>query len=508
LFAEGAPPYHRSDSHGTRSEADWRDGGGDARHGKGRSSTMARKLLLVLAAAALAACSAAPETEPVTRLAASADSERISEGGYRLTELASNGSANELLVLMASSGGGKRSSAFSYGVLRGLRDFQITYDGRSRRLLDELDTIAAVSGGSFPAAYYGLYRDKLFTDFETDFLKQDIEAYIWGIYMFPWKWEWWLNPYYGTGDEMATVYDKLMFHGATYADLQQKGKPFISINATDINYGTVFSFVQDQFDYICSDLTRYPVANAVAASNSFPILFTPITLENHADKCDGRTPAWIQRLAEGKSSTRQRYLAENAKLYLDPKKTKYVHLMDGGIADNLALRHMIDNVLIHADEDDFIKFVGFDKIRRIVLISADGQGSRDSSWPQQRNVSSLGQVFSAVSGSQIDRYNFETLLLVDQELKHLVDSLKRVRCGEAPMINGHACDDVQGFFAHLSLAGIEDEEEREILQAIPTGLTIPDEDVDKLFEAGAAAIGNSKELEDFRKSLGVEAAAP
>lgn len=149
---------------------------------------------------------------------------------------------------MASSGGGKRSAAFSYGVLRGLRDFHVTIEGRDRRLLDELDTIAAVSGGSFPAAYYGVYRDKLFSDFEKDFLKQDIEAYIWGIYFMPWKWEWMLNPLYAINDEMGVIYDDLMFHGVTYADMMKQGKPFISISATDINYGTVFPFTQDQFD--------------------------------------------------------------------------------------------------------------------------------------------------------------------------------------------------------------------------------------------------------------------
>ncbi len=459
------------------------------------------RALAALAMAALCACSVAPTNEPVTKLAAASDNERISEGGYRLAGLADNGSADDLLVLMASSGGGKRSAAFSYGVLRGLRDFQIVSNGQERRLLDELDSMAAVSGGSFPAAYYGLYHDKIFTDFEQDFLKQDVEAYIWGIYMFPWKWEWWLNPNYGTGDEMGAVYDKLMFHGATYADMQRMGKPFVSINATDINYGTVFAFIQDQFDYICSDLSSYPIARAVAASNGFPILFTPITLENHSAECGGRVPNWVKRYAGDKRNIRQHYLAQNAQLYLDPKKTKYVHLMDGGISDNLALRHMINNVLIYSDNDDFILKLGFDRIRRVVLISADGQGSRDTSWPQQRNVSSLGQIFSAVSGAQIDRYNFETLLLVDEELQRLVTSLKRVRCAEAPVIDGHACDDVEGYFAHLSLAEISDEKEREALQAIPTGLTIPDEDVDKLVEAGANAVLESEVLADFRQSL-------
>lgn len=396
----------------------------------GRTMTKRRLPLALALLIGLTACSTAPMNQPLTQLAPTADDEWISSGGYRLRDLAESGSSDQVLVLMASSGGGKRSAAFSYGVLRGLRDFHVTIEGRDRRLLDELDTIAAVSGGSFPAAYYGVYRDKLFSDFEKDFLKQDIEAYIWGIYFMPWKWEWMVNALYGTNDEMGVIYDDLMFHGATYADLIRQGKPFISINATDINYGTVFPFTQDQFDLICSDLSSYPVARAVAASNGFPVLFNPITLENHAAKCGGRAPAWLKQVSKGSELSRQRYLAEFARLYLDPVQTRYVHLMDGGISDNLAMRQMINNVLIYADDFDVIRRVGFDRARRIVLISADGQASRDSSWPQQQTVSSLGQIISAVSGTQIDSYNFETLLLVEQQMRRLVDNLRVVRCQE------------------------------------------------------------------------------
>jgi NTE family protein len=455
-----------------------------------------------LVLAGLAACSTDSMNQPVTQfVAADDDRQWIANGGYRQTTLAGNGSSDQLLVLMASSGGGKRSAAFSYGVLRGLRDLPITVDGRERRLLDELDTIAAVSGGSFPAAYYGLHRDKIFTDFEADFLKRDIEAYIWGIYLLPWNWEWWLNPLHGTNDEMGNVYDELMFHGATYADLLKQGKPLISINATDINYGTVFPFTQDHFDLICSDLSSYPVARAVAASNGFPVLFTPITLENHAAKCGGRAPQWIKQASGSKDLTRQRYLAEFAQLYLDPVQTQYVHLMDGGISDNLAMRQMVNNVLIYADDAELIRRLGFDRVRRIVLISADGQASRDSTWPQQRTVTSLGQIFSAVSGTQIDSYNFETLLLVKEQLERLVESLRRVRCEEGPIVDGYPCDDVQGYFAHLSLTDIPDPKVRTELQQIPTGLTIPDDAVDKLVEMGEAVVRDSEALAEFRRSL-------
>ena len=47
-----------------------------------------------------------------------------------------------------------------------LRDTVVERDGQTFRLLDDVDTISSVSGGSFTAAYYGLYRDRLFEDFE------------------------------------------------------------------------------------------------------------------------------------------------------------------------------------------------------------------------------------------------------------------------------------------------------------------------------------------------------
>ena len=462
---------------------------------------MRRRKLALAAAFLLAACSTAPMNEPLKPSALNNGPGPVSNGGYRPSTLPHGDSSDQLLVLLASSGGGKRSAAFSYGVLRGLRDFKIQVNGRERTLLDELDTYASVSGGSFPAAYYGLYHDRIFTDFERDFLKVDVDAYIWGTYFLPWRWQWMVNPNYGTNDEMGTIYDKLMFHGATFADLARKGKPFISIDATDINYGTVFSFSQDQFDLICSDLTSFPIASAVAASNGFPVLFTPITLTSYSGQCGGREPKWVKQADFGGALSRQHQLAEQARLYLDPAKTKYVHLMDGGIADNLAMRFMIEEALAYGHDPGGIRAAGFDHVRRILLISADGESSRDPSWPQQRTVSGLGQIFGAVSGTQIDAYNFETLILANTEVARAVTVLKELRCAEAPVIDGHPCDDVQGFFEHLSLSDITDAAERQRLQSIPTGLTIPDVDVDQLVAAGEKEVRDSKMFAQFRDSL-------
>ncbi len=96
--------------------------------------------------------------------------------GYRGKNLRDPAKEERLLIFLSFSGGGTRAAAFSYGVLETLRDTTVSIHGQKRRLLDEVDGITGVSGGSFTAAYYGLFRDRIFEDFETRFLKQNIQG--------------------------------------------------------------------------------------------------------------------------------------------------------------------------------------------------------------------------------------------------------------------------------------------------------------------------------------------
>jgi NTE family protein len=90
-------------------------------------------------------------------------------------------------------------------VLRGLRNVPVVEEGGTRRLLDELDGITAVTGGSFPAMHYGLYRERSFDTFPSEFLNQDINAYIYGTYLLPWNNVRLLTTDYGTNDRMAST---------------------------------------------------------------------------------------------------------------------------------------------------------------------------------------------------------------------------------------------------------------------------------------------------------------
>ena len=447
-----------------------------------------KRALATAAGLLLCGCQTAfvPSNQPLPQ---NAQGMPVYSGGYALLPMLQH-PRGEIVFIMAFSGGGKRSAAFAHGVLRGLRQIPVVEDGRTRSLLDELDSITAVSGGSFPAMHYGLYRDKSFETFPSDFLKVDVNAYVWGTYLLPWNWEWLVNPFYGTNDRMAEVYDRLMFHGATYADLLRQGLPVVSVDATDIANGIPFSFIQPTFDLICSDLLSFPVARAVAASNGFPVLFSPITLTSHTPDCRGVRPptAPPEEWAETPDElSRRAVLARTADRYLDPERTKYVHLLDGGISDNLALRGVANGGIALDDTTDTFRRLAL-TTRRVLVLSVDGQSAADPSLSKRRVVTGLGQIFGAVSGTQIDAYNFETLILTNAELGRLVESLRKVRCAQARVIAGHDCADVRGALVHISLASIPDAQERQRLQAIPTGLTIPDEDVDLLVSSGESVV--------------------
>ena len=69
--------------------------------------------------------------------------------------------------------------------------------------------------------------------------------------------------------------------------------PFIEINATDLGTGLRFSFTQERFDLLCTDLGSFPVARAVTASSAVPVVFPTVVLKNYADQCDpGESKTW------------------------------------------------------------------------------------------------------------------------------------------------------------------------------------------------------------------------
>ncbi len=130
-------------------------------------------LVLTLLWCALTACATRPINPPI----ASVPPDKI----YNFERKGQNTAQESTLVAIAFSGGGTRAAAFSYGVLETLRKTEfVNAQGERSRMIDHIDVITGVSGGSFTALAYGLYGEQLFDQYESRFLKRNVQGEIIG----------------------------------------------------------------------------------------------------------------------------------------------------------------------------------------------------------------------------------------------------------------------------------------------------------------------------------------
>ena len=144
-------------------------------------------LFALIASAVAAGCATRPVNPPITK---------FEPVPYQFRTWGGDAASKQTLVILAFSGGGTRAAAFAYGVLETLRRVEIdTTTGRRVRLLDGVDLITGVSGGSFTALAYGLYGEKLFDECERRFLKRDVQGELIARFLSPAHWptilHWW-----------------------------------------------------------------------------------------------------------------------------------------------------------------------------------------------------------------------------------------------------------------------------------------------------------------------------
>jgi NTE family protein len=393
--------------------------------------------------------------------------------------------STELLVLLAFSGGGTRAASFSYGVLKALAATEITTENGPRSLLHEIDVISSVSGGSFTSAYYGLRGDRIFEEFEERFLRKDVEGALIGQVFNPIDWVRLLSSTYGHSDLAAKYYDKILFNNATFADLNRPGAPLVVINTTDLATGARFPFTQWAFDLICADLDQYPVSRAVAASSAVPIVLSPITLESFAGSCGYEPPAWLGEALKDERVTQRKLTARDLEDYLDQKKRPWVHMVDGGISDNLGLRGFYNFVSLIGDPHLAFDEFRHPDVRQILIISVNSRAKPKPDWALERAAPSLAQVIGSISWDQINRYSIDTLDIVRFAYKKWTE---QVSTPENP---------VNFNFVEVSFESVRDDAERQSLNNIGTNFHLKDEQVDLLISAARKVLHESPEFQAF-----------
>ncbi|MBN1574072.1 MAG: patatin-like phospholipase family protein [Deltaproteobacteria bacterium] len=307
-------------------------------------------IILLLFAVSFISCSVIPDIFTINKLPEKVD------------EKFSAADDGDFFFAISVSGGGSRAAVWTSSVLYELYKEVKLPDGRS--VLDEVDYISCVSGGSLASAYYCMRkpvvdtREKkeydIFFDNYTEDMRRNFEKEIVSIYK-PWQWKRVFLKATDKGVILQRVFDRMLTERGTknFRDLHERQLkvqcPTIIINGTVMDNGSKFLFTtlrRSDFLFNTFSKTEVPeetaaaweyilpvkeeegamfagdigqsignmrVSRAVMGSASIPLLFGPIIIEGETKKMPG--------------------------------KMTYFHINDGGIADNLGLETVIQLML-------------------------------------------------------------------------------------------------------------------------------------------------------------------
>lgn len=420
--------------------------------------------------------------------------------GYQFRNLAppQEGNTDSLLFIAAFSGGGTRASALAYGALRELASQRVVWEGKDKRLLDELDAIFALSGGTFTGAYYALFGDRIFQDFESRFLRKNWDSELRGrILRSPSNWVRLWSPYFGRAHIMADLLNEALFEGKTYGDLvQQRHRPGLLIHASDMATLGRFEFRQPQFDVMCSDLNQLPIAYASAASAALPLVLSPITLKNYAGQCEYQPPASLLEATESKNMS-QRQRAKEILSFLDAEARPYIHLLDGGLSDNVALRGILEGVSVAGGLESAFKGMGVKQVKKLVILAVNAETSPDVKDYRSDEVPVFSRAFSSLVDIPINRYSSDSLLL----LRFAVEMWRKNLLALPAEIETVLAHDAEIYFIEASFSKVDDAAEQQYLMKIPTTLYLTDEQLEHLFAAASRLIRSDPEFQRLMSDL-------
>jgi NTE family protein len=466
------------------------------------------RIEVVLCALLLTACGSFPVNPPLARYDSSA--------GYRFENAGQGGESDKLFVILVFSGGGTRAAALSYGVLEALRDTKIQWNNQKISLLDEVDVISSISGGSFPAAYYALHGSRIFDEFPNRFLYRPVQSDLIKSALSPAGLLKLAGTSFGRSDLAAEFYDREVFGSGTYADLvAHRRRPFVILNATDMTTGTQFPFVQDQFDLLCSDLSGISLGRAVAASSAFPGGLTPLTFKNYAGQCDYHQPKWVDlALKDHKSrkNVRRTARAENRLLYTDTTeemRRNYIHLTDGGVADNIGLREPLTAIASVDNSWSLLPLINFNKVDKLVVIVVNAATNPVTNRDKTPHVPGLPDTVIAAATVPLNNYSFDTLEILRKTKKEFDDQMQTVSdCKALAVAKGAQCaldiqvpHQIEIFPIEVAFEYIEAAEERNWFKNLPTTLELPRESVDKLRAVGRQILSEDPEFMRLMKTL-------
>ncbi len=157
---------------------------------------------------------------------------------------------------------------------------------------------------------------------------------------------------------------------------------------------------------------------------------------------------------------------------------KYIHLMDGGITDNLGLRAIYDMMELSGGAKQILKNFNKKPVGHFAVIAVNAATHYSQGIGKTNQVPSIKSTINAVSDIQLHRYNAATIDLFRKGLQRWSQDLSTPE------------KEVKDYFIEVGFDGIKEPLKSDFFNAITSSFTLTEEEVDKLIEAGRTLLRN------------------
>lgn len=201
--------------------------------------------------------------------------------------------------------------------------------------------------------------------------------------------------------------------------------------------------------------------------------------------------------------------ARIARSYLNKDERTYIHLLDGGVADNIGLR----SVLVALGSNDLPwnlpNKMNQGKIKKIVVIVVDARTEPKTKIDKTQCSPGLFAIVDNIASVPMSNYSFETV----QELLNTfdewrTDSQNYDDCKDVLDKNcpGGTMPDkppapVETYGIYVGFDQIKDAKEREYFLNMPTAFSLKKEEVDDLRKIGPKILDDSGEFQSLLEGL-------
>jgi NTE family protein len=188
-------------------------------------------------------------------------------------------------------------------------------------------------------------------------------------------------------------------------------------------------------------------------------------------------------------------MALQARSYVDGHR-HFIHLLDGGLSDNLGLRGALDRAIAR-EKSAQVPGVPWKLPRRVAIIVVDAHTDLDYGWNSKERCLGLGALIGSASRAAVSHYSFETIEL----FREAMTRLSREQAAACLQTGDPQPVEISTYTIELHFNQLPDESDRRFFNSVPTRLQLPAPTVDRLKQLAAVELRRNPEFQKLIRDL-------